>query len=93
MPHEAKQPAENTSQLRAAIDAGAAKDKVAYPDPAAAPLGTDAEAGGFPPKPSEIRAQPLWQAAPRNQNLDRLIYPCLATAISAAYLLTVAIAA
>lgn len=28
------------------IDRGAARDKIAYPDPAAAPLGTDAEAGG-----------------------------------------------
>lgn len=33
-------------QLRADIDAGRTGDKVAFPDPAAAPLGTDAEAGG-----------------------------------------------
>lgn len=33
-------------QLRADIDAGRTGDKVAFPDPAAAPLETDAEAGG-----------------------------------------------
>lgn len=33
-------------QLRARIDAGQTGDKVAYPDPAAAPLDTDEEAGG-----------------------------------------------
>jgi hypothetical protein len=33
-------------QLRARIDAGQTGDKVAYPDPAMAPLGTDDEAAG-----------------------------------------------
>jgi hypothetical protein len=33
-------------QLRAEIDSGKTGDKVGHPDPAAAPLGTDAEAGG-----------------------------------------------
>ena len=36
----------NGEQLRAEIDAGRTGDKVAFPDPAAAPLETDAEAGG-----------------------------------------------
>jgi hypothetical protein len=40
--------------LRAAIDRGLAGDKVPGSDPAAAPLGTDAEAGGAPPTPAEI---------------------------------------
>lgn len=35
-------------QLRADIDSGRTGDKVAFPDPAAAPLGTDDEAGGHP---------------------------------------------
>lgn len=35
-------------RLRARIDSGATGDKVDYPDPAAAPLGTDDEAGGVP---------------------------------------------
>jgi hypothetical protein len=34
---------------------GAAGDKVAGSDPAAAPLGTDAEAGGTAPTPAEVR--------------------------------------
>ncbi|KQT45789.1 hypothetical protein ASG47_12630 [Devosia sp. Leaf420] len=33
-------------ELRASIDAGRTGDKVAFPDPAAAPLPTDAQAGG-----------------------------------------------
>jgi hypothetical protein len=33
-------------QLRAEIDAGKTGDKVPFPDPATAPLETDAEAGG-----------------------------------------------
>ena len=36
----------NAAQARAAIDRGATGDKIAHPDPATAPLGTDAEAGG-----------------------------------------------
>ena len=35
-------------QLRDQIDSGRTGEKVGYPDPAAAPLGTDAEAGGTP---------------------------------------------
>lgn len=35
-------------QLRHEIDSGNAADKVNYPDPAAAPLGTDEEAAGTP---------------------------------------------
>jgi hypothetical protein len=34
-------------RLRADIDSGRAGDKVAAPDPSAAPLGTDEEAGGM----------------------------------------------
>ncbi len=34
------------ARLREAIDDGRTGDKVPFPDPAAAPLGTDAEAGG-----------------------------------------------
>ena len=46
-------------QLRADIDAGRTGDKVAHFDPAAAPLETDAEAGGASvPFKSEARATP-----------------------------------
>lgn len=51
-----------TDQIRHAIDSGATGEKVAFPDPAAAPLGTDAEAGGNSPtrqeRAMEVRAQP-----------------------------------
>jgi|SRR5947209_6712288 len=38
-----------TDRLRDEIDSGRTGDKVAASDPAAAPLGTDDEAGGTPP--------------------------------------------
>ena len=44
----------NADQLRAAIDSGVSADKVAFPDPAAAPLGTDAEAGGVASTAGEV---------------------------------------
>jgi len=37
------------SQLRNDIDSGRTGDKIDWPDPAAAPLGTDEEAAGTPP--------------------------------------------
>jgi hypothetical protein len=43
------------SQLRAKIDRGETGDKVAASDPAAAPLGTDAEAGGFSPTSEQVK--------------------------------------
>ena len=42
-----------TDQLRDRIDKGLTGEKVSMPDPAAAPLGTDAEAAGAPPAPRE----------------------------------------
>lgn len=50
----ARKAAPTTDQLKHAIDSGATNEKVAWPDPAASPLGTDAEAGGQSPKPEEI---------------------------------------
>ena len=44
-----------TDQLRADIDSGKAGDKIAFPDPAAAPLGTDDEAAGQPPTAGQLR--------------------------------------
>jgi hypothetical protein len=44
----------NVDQLRAAIDSGRSGDKVAASDPAAAPLGTDEEAGGNPPTRDQV---------------------------------------
>jgi len=41
--------AAETNRLRDEIDRGGTGDKVAFTDPATAPLGTDDEAGGSPP--------------------------------------------
>jgi hypothetical protein len=43
-----------TEQLRHDIDRGKAGDKMPFPDPAAAPLGTDEEAAGTPVPPSAV---------------------------------------
>jgi hypothetical protein len=45
----------HAEELRWAIDHGRAGDKVDYPDPAAAPLGTDDEAGGAAPSSAAVR--------------------------------------
>lgn len=42
-----------SDHLRRRIDNGELGDKVSFPDPAAAPLGTDDEAAGFPPTEHE----------------------------------------
>ncbi len=46
---------ETTEQLRIAIDRGHGGDKVDAVDPAAAPLGTDDEAGGTPNTRAQVR--------------------------------------
>ena len=43
-----------TNRLKADIDSGRTGDKVAFPDPSAAPLGTDDEAAGSPPTPERV---------------------------------------
>jgi hypothetical protein len=45
---EAASDAPNVAQLKREHEAGARRDKVAYPDPGASPLGTDDEAAGRP---------------------------------------------
>jgi hypothetical protein len=45
---QTKQQWETTARLRHEIDSGRCGDKVCWRDPAAAPLGTDDEAGGTP---------------------------------------------
>ena len=56
MRNEIKKPLAPTSDaIRMAIDAGKGSDKIAFPDPSAAPLGTDDEAGGHPPTPEQRR--------------------------------------
>jgi hypothetical protein len=50
-------------QLRSRIDSGLTGEKVAASDPAAAPLGTDAEAGGTPPTAEELAL--AYQSSPK----------------------------
>lgn len=48
---------QTTDELRHDIDSGKTGDKADWPDPAAAPLGTDAEASGNTPKSKTVRTQ------------------------------------
>ena len=60
-------PGATTDQLRNDIDQGRTGDKVAFPDPAVAPLGTDEEAAGTPIDPrviAETREAELKMARP-----------------------------
>jgi hypothetical protein len=43
-----------TDELRVAIDSGRTADKIDWPDPATAPLGTDDEAAGMPPSRERV---------------------------------------
>jgi hypothetical protein len=45
-----------TARLRADIDRGRTGSKIDYPDPAAAPLGTDDEAAGTPASAAAVSA-------------------------------------
>jgi hypothetical protein len=60
---------ENIDRLRAEIDSGRTGDKVPAADPAAAPLGTDADAAGTPTAPEAIaqarQRETVRQQAPR----------------------------
>lgn len=78
---------ETTSRLRHDIDSGKTGDKVDFPDPAAAPLGTDAEAGGQPAA-SALPLQPAKAAPPprsgmRRDQLGVAVYACVAAAAAA----------
>lgn len=44
-----------TDRIRSDIDSGRTGEKVDFPDPAAAPLGSDAEAAGAPPTQMQRR--------------------------------------
>jgi hypothetical protein len=57
-------------QLRADIDSGRTGDKVAFPDPSAAPLGTDEEAGGMT-TPEEALEKARQAELRRGQNVRR----------------------
>lgn len=56
-----------SDRLRHEIQCGRTGDKVPFIDPAAAPLGTDDEAGGFPPTREQIET--AWRAEVRGNAL------------------------
>lgn len=53
--HPGQEDGGTSEQLRDEIDRGGTGDKVAFSDPAAAPLGTDDEAAGHPPPPGQVQ--------------------------------------
>ena len=89
----------NPDLLRADIDAGRTGDKVAYPDPAAAPLGTDAEAAGTPPANSQVhnaRVDERAHDSPRGeptQSKNRAWLPAVFAAVLVVALIVVAVGA
>ena len=93
----------NWAQARAQIDRGETGDKIAAPDPAAAPLGTDAEAGGAATEAADIarsarlqmQGTPAHSAAqaPRPSMPARLVpWLVVALALAAAIILALLIA-
>lgn len=57
----------HADSLRIAIDKGLAGDKVAFPDPAAVPLGADDEAGGAAPSAENVRTAMQAEIGSRTQ--------------------------
>jgi hypothetical protein len=91
-PIPAGQRATTASQLRAAIDAGQTRDKVNYPDPAAAPLGTDDEAGGNPPTAEQVKLESIPAPPARESGSDWMSYFLLAVPVAIALLVVAALA-
>lgn len=60
-------PTSAAARLKHAIDSGNTGDKVNYPDPAAAPLGTDDEAAGITPSLTEKEIDPEIVRRPQSQ--------------------------
>lgn len=86
-----REPDMTWSQVRERIDRGETGDKRAVGDPAAAPLGTDAEAGGAPTAGEEITrsaaaedAGPAARAAAQGRTTRRPRRTLLALALAAA---------
>ena len=77
-----------TDQIRNTIDTGATGEKIGHPDPAAAPLGTDAEAGGHSPtraeRTMEVKSRTLGRERPPVNGVP--LYLALMALVSAAIL-------
>ncbi len=84
-----------SDKLRHAIDRGHGGDKVAYPDPAAAPLGTDDEAAGTPPSPERLDITFASEMRrPANYRRDRIGWvPAIVGALAFLTLIVIALAA
>jgi hypothetical protein len=86
--------APTVDQLRHKIDSGATGDKINWPDPAAAPLGTDAEAGGSRPTATERRIAFDNEVKPKAHGdagaTDQMVYLCLVAVFGVAILSYVA---
>jgi len=72
-------PIETTEQLRIAIDQGHAGSKVDATDPAAAPLGTDDEAGGTPNTTPQVRAAAAHEGKSWTLAYLASLLPCVTT--------------
>lgn len=73
LPHRADPP--TVDRLRSDIDEGRSGDKVRFPDPAAAPLGSDDEAAGTPVSEDQRRLEAdarLHAEAPRREAPEAL---------------------
>jgi hypothetical protein len=69
---------ETTDELRVDIDSGSTGDKVDWPDPATAPLGTDDEAAGTPPLRERVELALRQELSPRpkvTMNVPKLDAP------------------
>lgn len=85
-----------TDQLRNRIDSGRTGEKIAMPDPAAAPLGTDAEAAGSPPSPAERRLeaeQTPTAGAEQSRPVGGIIYIAAIGVVAVAFIFVVVLAA
>lgn len=74
-------------KLRFSIDREGQGDKVDFPDPAAAPLGTDDEASGNPPTRQELDLETIGKApAARAPWTGPVLYALVALVVFAAFL-------
>lgn len=80
----------NTAQLKDAIDRGETADKVDFPDPAASPLGTDAEAGGASPAGAEVAQALRHEASPARQAAREPKRSAVPVALAAALVIALA---
>jgi hypothetical protein len=77
-----------SAQIRSWIDEGQTREKVRASDPAAVPLGTDDEAAGSPPSPTEraMTAASLPHTRGRRRDYGFLLYALALSLVSAAIL-------